>query len=93
MNIPATLLSHVLTEQEGMFITFFTGLGFIWAALLIFAGTMSVHGYSFGRNIVTVICTVIGMVLIAFIGALFINLLARLWVFFKNLYDEVSFRL
>ena len=39
------------------------------------------------------ICTVIGMVLIAFIGALFINLLARLWVFFKNLYDEVSFRL
>lgn len=40
----------------------------------------------------TVICTLIGMLLIAFLLMLFVNLVGRMVTFGVNVYNEIAFR-
>ena len=90
--LPATILSHFVTEQEIMFVSFLTVIGFIWSAFLLFCATMSTHAYTPGKNVMTVICTLIGMLLIAFLLMLFVNLVGRMVTFGVNVYNEIAFR-
>lgn len=90
--IPATILSHFVTEQEAMFVTFLMAIGFIWAAFLLFGAVISTHAYSLGKNVLTIVFTLIGMLLIAFLLMLFVNLVGRMMTFGENVYNEITFR-
>lgn len=93
MNIPAIILSNILTLNEGMFVTLFVAIGTVWSVFLLICATMSIHEYSFGKNILIILCTLLAMALIAFVGFLFVNLLGRMYTFILNLYNEITFRL
>ena len=75
--LPATILSHFVTEQETMF---------------VFCAMMNTHAYTPGKNVLTIICTLVGMLLIAFLLMLFVNLVGRMTTFGSNIYNEVTFR-
>ena len=90
--LPAVIVSHFVTEQEIMFVNFITVVGFLWAAILLFAAVMSTHAYTPGKNVLTILCTLVGMLLIAFLLVLFVNLIARMFTFGQNVYNEVIFR-
>lgn len=89
---PATLLSHFVTEQEIMFVNFITVVGFLWSVILLFGAVMSTHAYTPGKNVLTIICTLVGMLLIAFLLVLFVNLIGRMFTFGQNVYNEIVFR-
>lgn len=91
--IPATILSNVVTQQEIMFVSVLTACGFIWAAFLLFAAVMTTHSYTLGKNIATILFTLVGMVLIAFLLFLFVNLIGRMAAFVENIYTEITFRM
>ncbi|HZK34652.1 MAG TPA: YIP1 family protein [Bacillota bacterium] len=91
--IPSTILSNFVTEQELMFVSFITAVGFIWTALLLFVAVMTTHAYTLGKNIATIIFTLVGMILIAFVMFLFVNLIGRMVTFIQNVYNEVTFRI
>lgn len=92
MYIPATALSYALTAEESIFLTLITAIGILWTAFLLIIGTMTIHEYSFGKNLLTVLLTLAGMVLIAFVGFLLLNLVGRMGKFAQNIINEIRFR-
>jgi hypothetical protein len=92
MQIPALVLSNILSGREASLYKFMIGFSLIWAAGLLIFGTMVTHQYTFGKTILTVILTIVGMGIITFIGLLFINLLNQMFGFATNMYKEISLR-
>ena len=70
-----------------------TTIGFLWAGMLLFFGMMSTHGYSFGKNIVTILGTIVGMIFIMFVAVLFTTLLSKMFTFVYGIIDEIQYRM
>ncbi len=90
--IPATAASNIVTIQETNLISMFVTIGFVWTLMLLFFGSMITHDYSFGKNILTTLGTIVGMVFIMFVGILFSALVSRMLSFISNIVVELTFR-
>ena len=92
IRLPLVLLSHVITSEEGAFYYILGFIAYVWAAILIFMGTMMTHEYSLGKTVVTCIITIIGMGIILFIGLLFFHVISEIIDFVSTVYKEIRFR-
>jgi hypothetical protein len=92
MMIPATILTHILTIEESAIITLLISVGWVWTCFLLFFGVMVTHDYSFSKNILTVLGTLVGMVVIMFLVLLFSGLFTKIVSFVVNIYTELSLR-
>ncbi|MBQ0125412.1 MAG: YIP1 family protein [Clostridiales bacterium] len=90
--IPATLLSNVLTIDEMAISTLLIAISVIWLVFLMFFGAMTTHGYSMGKNFIITLCTLLGMIFIAFLIMLFSNLVTRMVSFVGEIITELSYR-
>lgn len=93
IDLPLILLSHIISLNEGALYTFFQVAALLWAAMLIFSGTMTVHHYTPVKTILMIILTVIEMAIIAFLILLFFVLIQQLIDFLYIAYKELSLRL
>ena len=91
--IPVTIASNFVLESEVSLLTLFTTIAFIWTGILIFFGTMVTHDYSMGKNVITTLGTIVGMVCIMFIALLFSTLLGKLVSFVTNIVTELQYRM
>lgn len=91
--IPATLVSNFLVAEEGSLVSMCTTIAFIWAGLLLVFGTMTTHGYSFSKNIITILGTILGMIFIMFVAVLFTTLLSKMFTFVYGIIDEIQYRM
>ncbi|MCM1058065.1 MAG: YIP1 family protein [Firmicutes bacterium] len=92
IRLPLVLVSYCITAEEGAFYYVFGVIAYIWTAMLVFAGTMMTHEYSFGKTVFTCLITVLGMGILMFIGLLFFNVISEIIVFLTTLYKEMWFR-
>ena len=92
LNIPLVIISHMLTLDEGMLFTAILAITNIWYVFLIFFGMMVTHDYSLKKNIITAVLTIFGIVVIVFVGLLFINVIERMSSFAGLLFEELSYR-
>lgn len=92
MMIPATMLTHILTLDESAIVSLLITVGYVWAGMLLFFAVMVTHDYSFGKNILTVLGTLVGMIIIMFLVLLFSGLLGKIVSFVVNIYTELSLR-
>lgn len=93
IGLPLIPLSHIMTEEQGAFYTFFLTVSFVWSYLLIFFGMMVTHDYSLGKNIGVTAFTFVGMGLILFIGLLVFDLSGQMINFVQAIVKEVQFRI
>lgn len=93
INIPMTIISNFLAIEEQAFLTFMVFLSFAWSLLLIFAATMTIHDYTMGKNLFTVILSVVGMLIILFLAILLITLSNKIGSFIQQIYEEIVNRL
>ena len=93
VNIPLTLLSHVLTDNEMPFYTFFSGVAIAWSIALLLVGCMTVHNYTMGKTLAVAVLTVLVMLIIAVLAVLFFNLLQQVYIFLSSLVLELKFRM
>ena len=91
-QIPLTLLSNVITEDELMYHTFFCAVQILWTGFLILISTMTIHEYTFYKTIVTILLTLIVAVIILILAVVFIALLQQSFNFFYQVYQEIIFR-
>ena len=63
-------------------------LGIVWSGVLIFTGFMTIHQFSFGKTVLSIIMTVIGIAIIIFLAVLFVGLLQQVISFFKSVWSE-----
>ena len=88
----STILTNVLVGDEGQITTLLITLAFIWMGFLLVLGMQVTHDYSMGKNILTVIMTIVGMVFIMFIALLFISLNSKMIALVSTIISEISYR-
>ena len=93
MIILSTLASNILVASEGSILTIFSTIGFGWVAILLFFGTMITHNYSFGKNVITVILTIVAMAFLMFLAILFGSLIGKVVSFIAGIVVELNYRL
>ena len=91
--IPSVIISNFALASEATIINLLVSIAFVWAGLLIFFGTMVTHDYSFGKNVITCLGTIVGMGVIMFIGILFSTLLAKIVSFISSIVIEITYRM
>lgn len=89
----ATVLSHCLILEESAFVTCIVYVAYIWSIMLIFFGTMTIHDYGLGKNIIVTALSVVGIAVMLFLILLFVSVLGKITTFISNIYTEISFRL
>ena len=90
--IVSTALTNVLVGTESQIPTLILTVGYIYMAFLIVIGMQVTHDYSTGKNIVTVVATLAGMVVIMFIAVLFTTLISKMTSFVTTITSELSYR-
>ena len=90
--IPATVASNWVTLEESTLVTLVGTVAFIWVGLLLFFGTMVTHDYSMGKNLITILGTIVAMACIVFIVLLFSMLLSKLVSLATNIVTELQYR-
>lgn len=93
INLPLVAISHMITADEGAFYNTFQMISYIWAGGLLLFSTMITHQYSMKKTILTIICTIVGMGIILFIGLLFFSVIQQIISFVLILYKELKFRM
>lgn len=91
-NIISFILTYALSLEEAMLISIVQGVGIIWTLFLILAGTISTHDYSFKKSLVTLSCSIIGIVIVIFISLFLINIVQQITEFGKMIYEDLSIR-
>lgn len=91
--IPSTIYANVATTAELDIVKMFYIIALVWVGLLLFCGTMITHDYSMGKNFITVLGTIVGMVFVMFIAILFSTLVGKMISFVTDIFTEIKFRL
>ena len=93
INIPITIVSNYLIAEEGVLVFSFIAISLLWALFLLFFGTMTIHQYDSGKNILVSVLVILGIAFTMFIGVLFFNLGEQVIRFVSEIYNEVFLRL
>lgn len=92
LTVPATIIGNFLLVEEMAVFQLITSISYLWMGILLFAGTLTIHGYSLPKNILTIILTLVGMAFIIFLVLLTVTLGSRMLAFFSSLWQEFTFR-
>lgn len=88
----STVLTNVLVGTEAQITSILVVIAVIWMVALIIIGMQVTHDYSMGKNIITIIATIVGMVFIMFIALLFTSLISKMTSFVSTIASELSYR-
>ena len=91
--IVSTVLTNVMTTTEGSMVNLLVTIGVIWMAMLLFFGTLVTHDYSLGKNVITMLGTVLAMLVIMFVIILFSSLVMKMITFVIAIVKEVGNRM
>ena len=93
VNIPMTILSQILIQNEAAFYNFIDAIVILWVVFLILAGNLTIHEYTMVKSIFTVVLSVVAMVAIAVLVFLVFNLTQQVWNWIVVIFSEIFFRL
>ena len=91
-NFLSTAISYGLTLDESIWYNAIYLVGLWWSVILMVFGMKACHQYNFTVTIVTMICTVLGMLIILVLLALIMSLFQQVYVFFATIYTEILYR-
>ena len=91
--IPVTIYSNFCILTEVSILNFLTTIAFIWLGLLLILGTQVTHDYTMGKNIITILGTLVAMVFIMFVAILFSTLITKMVSLVTNIVTEIQFRI
>ena len=89
---PVTILSNVLTKEEGAFLAYFEIIALVWAMVWILISVMQIHDYSLMKAILAIAFSIVGMMIIVFLIMLFFSLVSDAIAFFVSVGKELIFR-
>ena len=88
----STILTNVLVGDEATIATMLVTIGYIWMAFLIIFGMQVIHSFSAGKNVVMILCSLVGMLFIVFVALLFTTLTTKMIGFVTSIVEEITFR-
>ncbi len=91
--IPMTIISKFVTIDEGAFLSIGAAIVFGWMVMLMFIANTVVHQYSFGKSIISMILTLLGVLVLLMLAILIFSLFFEIYDFAKTIYQELVFRI
>lgn len=92
-QIPAIIISNFVVQDEEAYYYLILYFGIAWFVLLVITGVMTIHNYTFGKTLITLICTFVAMFIIIFIALLLYSLLTQVIAFVQSAYNEIVLRM
>ena len=89
---PVTILSNVLTKEEGAFLAYFEVIALVWAGAWMLISVMQIHDYSLMKAILAIAFSIVGMMIIVFLVMLFFSLVSDAVAFFISVGKELIYR-
>ncbi|MPN65137.1 hypothetical protein SDC9_212916 [bioreactor metagenome] len=93
IRFPVAILSNLCTYSEEIYLNTAVTLSAVWFTALLLIGIMTIHQYSVGKMLGTVLITGVAMAALVFLCLLFFNLFSQLVGFVFSIYKEMSLRL
>ena len=88
----AAVLSQFLTSEEAIFIEALQGLGALYSGFLLIKGIEAYHEYSFRGAVVSILCTLVGILLTVLLGILLFSITQQFVAFLVTIYQEMQLR-
>ena len=93
MNVLVIILSHFVTAEESVIITYPSIVIKAWALVIFFTGLAEIHDYSFKKTFLSLILTVVGILIILFLALLLIMLFQQLYQFVQLILFDLRYKL
>lgn len=87
--LAVTCVSYVLTYNESFLLTLALLIGVVWSIVTIFIGLQTVHDYTFGETVKSIILTVVFMIIAAVIGIIISIMWNSLYTFLTSVGKEM----
>jgi hypothetical protein len=88
----ATVLSNFLILEEGVFLTWLQYFGTGWSVALVITALKVTHQYTFGKTLMSVLLTVVGIAAILFLSVLVVSLFQQVYQFVRTIISEIIVR-
>ena len=83
------VLSYGLCSEEGVFLIILIIVAWGWTFWNIICALQTMQQYTFPQTLACILLTVVGLVIVLFIGFLFFSLLQQVWSFIRTVFDEI----
>lgn len=87
--LAVTCVSYGLTYNESFLLTLVLLVGIVWSVITIFIGLQTVHDYTFGETVKSIILTAVFMVIVAVIGIIISIMWNSLYTFLISVGKEM----
>ncbi len=91
--VPLTIISKVVTIDEGAFLGIASTFVFGWMVLLMLIANTTVHQYTFGKSLVSMLLTLVGVLILLMLAVLIFSLFFEIYDFITTVYQELVFRI
>ena len=86
------LLSNLLLQNENIFLTLLTGVGYAWTGFLVLKALEACHQYSMKQVVFSAAATIAGICIVAFVFVLLLSLTQQIVSFIATVVQEYSLR-
>ena len=87
------LASNFITYDETTILNVITYMGTLWSVWLLMNMVKGVHQFRMAGSVLTIVCTVAFMIVVAVLIALSISLIQQFYVFLLSVYNEIAYRI
>lgn len=91
-KIIATILSHVVTADEYVFVTMLYTCTIIWVGCMLIFAMKRLHNYTMKKALWCMLLTIVAMAIVFFLIYLFFTLFQQLLTFIMTIYTEIRMR-
>lgn len=92
-SLVCTILSHALVSDEGAFLSAIKIVGILWSAFMIIAAVQEIHDFSFSQTVAMIFLTLLGIIIMLFLGFLVYSLVQQVIMFVVNISYELIYRI
>ena len=87
-----TVLSQFIAKDEDAFYYMVVGIGIAYTLFMLLIGVMTVHNFTLGKTLITILLTFVAMLLIIFVTLLLFDLINQVLSFIRSIYQELIYR-
>jgi len=87
------ILSKALVMEESAYLTAIEIIGKLWSAYMIVAAISEIHDFNFGQTVAMICLTILGLLIMLFLGFLVYSLVQQVIMFVVNITYELIYRI
>lgn len=92
-TIPLTILSNIVTRDEGSFYVVLSDVALFWCAALIICAMLEIHEFTMAKTLFFMVASLFAMAVMVFILLLFFSMISQGVAYFVSIVQEIMYRM